>query len=93
MRTTLWMISLFLATSLYATAATAAETSPARNEAGKLENISSKPVSATLSDMKDCPMHQGKKECDHKNGEPCPYQQNEKHHGKPHEKCDHKHPG
>jgi hypothetical protein len=95
MRATVLMISFLLATSLYAAVASAADVAPVTKESGKLENISSTPVATQESVMKDCPMHQGKmeKECDHKNGEPCPYHQNEKHHDKSHDKCDPKHPG
>ena len=87
MRSTQWLISLFFALSLGN--AMAADTTAA-NETGKLETINGTP--ATLEQkMKDCPMHQGKKECQHKNGEHCPYHKDEKHHGKAHDKCDHKH--
>ncbi|MFA6903420.1 MAG: hypothetical protein WC236_10085 [Gallionellaceae bacterium] len=87
MRLNQWLISLFFALTL-GTAMAADAT--AANETGKLETINGTP--ATLEQkMKDCPMHQGKKECQHKkNGEPCPYHNEEKHHGKAHDKCDHK---
>lgn len=90
MRTTQWMTSLFLATSLCAATAIAADAAPgqAQKEA-KLETISG--TAAGKHD--DCPMHQGKKECQHKHGEPCPHHQDGNGHGKSHEKCDHKHPG
>jgi hypothetical protein len=89
MRSTQLMFSLFLASSLFTACAIAADTTPATTQAqakqtGKLEKISDTPVAAVTPGMK---------ECEHKNGEPCPYHQNEKHHGKTHEKCDYKHPG
>jgi len=90
MRPGQWIISLFLATSLCAASAMAADAAPASNLSGnKLEKIDAAP--AAQHNMKDCPMHQGKKECDHKKGEPCPYHQDAKHHGKSHEKCEHEH--
>lgn len=90
MRITQWVISLFLATSLCAASAMAADAAPATEQAQavkKLEEINRAPAAGR--DTKDCPMHQGKEECDHKKGEPCPYHQGEKHHGMSHEKCDH----
>jgi hypothetical protein len=98
MRSTQLMFSLFLASVLFTTTTMAADTTSATpasqaKQADKLEKISDAPVSTKTSAMKDCPMHQGKKECDHKNGEPCPMHQNDKHHGKSHDHCDHRHPG
>lgn len=94
MRATQWVVSLFLLGSLYIGSAMASDAAPAveqapTEEVAKLEKISNAPA-ATKSDMKDCPMHQGQKECNHKNGEPCPYHQGKKHHGKSHEKNDQK---
>lgn len=105
MRTTQWMISFFLAGSLCTTSAMAADT-PASvqkapvTETSKLDKINAEPA-ATAHDEKDCPMdhgkknsqHQAQKECNHKKGEPCPYHQDAKQHGKMQDKCEHKHPG
>jgi hypothetical protein len=89
MRSTQWLISLFLVCSMITTAMAAESTTA--NETGKLETINATPA-ALEQKIKDCPMHQGKtKEFNHKNGEPCPYHQDEKNLGKAHEKCDHKH--
>jgi hypothetical protein len=84
-----WMTSLLLTSALFTACAIAADATPATTQAqakqtGKLDKISDTPVAAATPGMK---------ECEHKNGEPCPYHQNEKHHRKAHEKCDYKHPG
>jgi hypothetical protein len=95
MRATQWMVSLFLATSLCTATAIAADATRATAQAQKttqLETISST-AAGNADKHDDCPMHQGKKECQHKNGEPCPHHHDEEHHGKSQEKCDHKHPG
>lgn len=92
MRTAHWIISLFLAGSLCSTAAIAADAAPANTLSAKLESISGTPAD-NKNTHEECPMHQGKKECQHKNGEPCLHHQAEKHHSKAHEKCDHKRPG
>jgi len=87
MRSTQLMISLFLASTLFTASAIAADTTPATTQAqaaGKPEKISDTPVAATTPGMK---------ECEHKNGEPCPYHHDDKHHGMSHVKCDYKHPG
>ena len=89
MRTTQWLISLFLASSLFATTAVAADTTPAK-DTGKLETMHDTPA-VIEHNMKDCPMHQGRKACSHKQVEPCPYHKDEKHHGGSHHKGDHKH--
>ena len=73
--------ALFLASSLFATAAKAADTS-------KLEAINVLPAST----QKKCPVPHDTKEYEHKEGEPCPYHHDEVHHGESQEKCDHKHP-
>lgn len=92
MRTTQWMTSLFLATSLCAATAIAADAAPAAGQAQKEAKLET--ISGTAADKHDdCPMQQSKKECQHKHGEPCPHHQEEIHHSKSHEKCDHKHPG
>ncbi len=91
MRATHWIVSIFLATSLCAASAIAAEVTPANGETpSKLEKINGAPASE--HEMKDCPMHQGKKEYQHKKGEPCPYHQDKNHNGKAHDKCDYKRP-
>jgi len=93
MRASQLVVSVFLATSLFAASAMAADAAPSTGQAkssDKLEKISDAPA-ASKTDIKDCPMHHGKKECDHKKGEPCPYHQDKKHHGKSHDKCDHEH--
>jgi hypothetical protein len=99
MRSTKWMTALFFAALLgtgYAMAADSVQPAPA-SETGRLETISDAPA-ATAPDMKDCPVHHGKKECPmdharqdfkHKHGEPCPHHQDAMHQGKSHEKCDH----
>jgi len=95
MRTTQWIISLFLATSLCTASAIAADAAPSTGQAQKearLDTISGT-AAGKADGHDDCPMQQGKKECQHKHGEPCPHHQDEMHHGKSHEKCDHKHPG
>lgn len=87
MRPTLWPALLLLTISLATAPAIAAETEP---NGTKLETISPAPAA---SKNEDCPMHKNQKEkCEHKNGEPCPYHNDKKHHGKSHDKCDHKHP-
>ncbi len=91
MRTTQWIISIFLAVSVCAASAMAADAIPAIGDTpNKLEKIDSAP--AAEHGMKDCPMHQGKKDYEHKKGEPCPYHHDKKHQGKTHEKCDYKRP-
>jgi len=90
MRATQWIISISLAASLCAASAMAADATPIIREAPKkLGEIDGAP--AAEHNMKNCPMHQGKKDYDHKKGESCPYHQDKKHHGKAHEKCDYKH--
>jgi hypothetical protein len=92
MRTTHWIISLLVAASLCSAAAIAADAAPANTQSAKLESING--ASAGNANTHDeCPMHQEKKECQHKSGEPCPHHQAEKHHAQPHEKCEHQHPG
>jgi len=98
MRKTHCIISLFLASVLGMSQVWAADAAPQApaNDTSKLEQINAAP---TDEPHKDCPMHQGKKECDHKkcdhkkDGKPCPYHQDGKHHGKSHEKCDPKQHG
>lgn len=93
MRTRHWINFLFLAVSISASAAMAADKTSAAEQiqpATKLEKISNSPA-GEKSAVDDCPMHHGKKECDHKKGETCPHHQNEEHHGKMHDKCDQKH--
>lgn len=97
MHLTQWMSSLVLASFLFSgplmAAGAVSATEPAQlKQAGKLDKIGGAPAAAE-HDTKDCPMHKGKKECEHKHGEPCPYHQDEKHLGKSHEKCDHKQHG
>lgn len=92
MRTTHWIISVFLAASLCSAAAIAADTAPANAQSARLESINGTSADNTAA-HDECPMHQKKKECQHKNDEACPHHQAEKHHAKAHEKCDHKHPG
>ena len=97
MRKTHWLISLLLAGILCISSVMAADEAPQTpaNDTGKLEPIKAAP---TEEQHKDCPMHHGKKECEHKkcdhkkDGKPCPYH-DEKHHGKSHEKCDPKQHG
>jgi len=90
MRTSHWIISLFLTASLCTASAMAASSTPAT--AAPLEKIDGSPAAAEHN-MKDCPMQQGKKECMHKNGEPCPYDRNAKQKNKSPEKCDYKKQG
>lgn len=87
MRATQWIITLFLASSLCAVSAQAADATPAKEVT--LEKINAAPE----HDMKDCPIVQGKKECMHKNDEPCRYGHEEKHRSKAPEKCDYKKQG
>ena len=84
----------------YAMAADSAQPAPAK-EISKLEKISDAPAAAD-QDNKDCPVHHSKKECPmehgkknskHKHAEPCPHHQDEMHHGKLHEKCEHEQHG
>lgn len=76
-----WLLSVLFTFILGMASALAADT-------GNIEQI--KPATSDAQ-HKECPMHQGKKECDHKkDGKPCPYHADEKHHGRKHEKCDHK---
>jgi hypothetical protein len=89
MRSTQLMISLFLASTLFTASSIAADATSATaqaqaKQAGKLEKISDTPVAATTPVMK---------ESEHKNGEPCPYHHDDKHHGKAHDECDYRHPG
>ena len=73
MRKTHWMISLFLAGILCISPVMAADAAPQApaNNTGKLEQIKAAPAD---EQHKDCPMHHGKKECDHKKDvQPCPY--------------------
>jgi len=91
MNTTQWFNALLLLSSFAAFSVYAADQSPAPKIADtKLEKIADKPA-ISKGEMKDCPMHQGKKECNHKNGEPCPHHKDKMHHGKSHEKCEHEH--
>lgn len=86
MRKSQWIISLFLATSL-CTAAIAADATPAKK--AELEKIDGTPAAAK-HDMKDCPVNHKEKDCNHKNGEPCPFEQGVKQQGKMQDKCDYK---
>lgn len=92
MRTNPWFITLILLSTIAAFPVSAAEQTPAPKVADdtKLEKIADTPAPAKR-EMKDCPMHQGNKECDHKKGEPCPHHKDKKHHGKAHDKCEHEH--
>ena len=91
MRTNQWLITLVLLGSFSVFSVQAADQTPTPTVAdSKLEKIADTPATGK-GEMKDCPMHKGKKECDHKKGEPCPYHKDKKHHGKAHEKCDHEH--
>lgn len=81
---TLILLSTFTALGVYAdeqsTTAKVADT--------KLEKIANT-TPASKSEMKDCPMHQGKHADTHKQGDQCPHYKDKKHHGKAHEKCEH----
>ena len=99
MRKSQWLISLFMATSLWAAAAMAADAASAPVQAqakeATLEKIDATPASE--NDMKDCPVNHkkeqckhDKKDCTHKNGEPCPYGNEVKHRVNSPEKCDYK---
>lgn len=99
MRKSQWFISLLLATSLWTAAAVAAEaaTAPVQSPAKEatLEKIDSTPASE--NGMKDCPVNHkkeqckhDKKDCSHKNGEPCPYGDEAKQRVNSPEKCDYK---
>jgi hypothetical protein len=91
MRTNQWFYTLILLSSFSTFSVYAADQAPAPKVADtRLEKIADTPATST-GEMKDCPMHQGKKECDHKKGEPCPYHKDKTHHGKSHEKCEHEH--
>ena len=91
MRTTHWTFVLLVLASTFSLSGVAADQVTSTQQADtKLEKIAETP-DATKKEMKDCPMHQGKKECDHKKGEPCPMHKDKAHHGKSHEKCDHEH--
>ncbi len=93
MRISALTTALFFYAALSSATVMAAEETPATaptNESNMIEVIDD---SSASGQHKDCPMHQGKKELDHKNGEPCPYHQGEKHHNKAPEKCDHKQHG
>lgn len=96
MRASQWIFSLFLATSLCTASAVAADATPAAGQApaATLEKIDATPAAAERN-KKDCPVPQakGNKECMHKDGEPCPYNHGDKHHGKSHKKCDYKNQG
>lgn len=89
MRLSHLLTSLLVASFIFTGSAMATDAAQPAAAGNKLEKIDTAP--ATGHNMKDCPMHQGKKECDHKKGEPCPYHQDAQHHGKSHEKCEHEH--
>jgi hypothetical protein len=78
MRTTHWMITLFLAATLNAAFVWSADETPAaeqKNESGKLETIDGVPAAGG---NKECPTQHNKKKCDHRNGENCPMHQGQK---------------
>lgn len=88
MRQSHWIISLLLSTTLCAGSAIAAEannTQPAP-KAPALEQINSTP--AGEHKQKDCPVLEGKNDCQHKKGEPCDYKNESKKHKKMHDQCD-----
>lgn len=87
MRASLWIIALFLSSSLCSISAMAADTAPATEVA--LEQINAAPE----HDKKDCPVVQGKKECMHKKDEPCRYGKDDNYKSKSPDKCDYKKQG
>lgn len=78
-----WIISVLLACTIGISPAIATDAAqPA--DTGKLETIKAAPANEKHT---DCPMHRGKKECEHKK---CDHAKGDQHHGKSREKCDHK---
>jgi len=75
----------------YVLAADSTQPAPAV-ETSKLEKISDAPA-AIGQGKEECPMAHGKKHMQHKHAEPCPHHQDEMHHGKSHDKCDHQQHG